>query len=45
LHLQTNGPIDPLTRKKLTLEMLYPNNGLRAAIQEFLDQNPWAFEA
>ncbi len=44
-HIQKNGPVDPLTRQKLTIDMLRPNNGLKAAIRDFLDQNPWAFEA
>ncbi|KAF1314523.1 E3 ubiquitin-protein ligase chip, partial [Globisporangium splendens] len=43
-HLRKNGPVDPLTRKTLTLEMLRPNNSLRSAIQDFLERNPWAFE-
>ncbi|GMF29466.1 unnamed protein product [Phytophthora lilii] len=43
-HLRHNGAIDPLTRKKLTLDMLRPNTSLRAAIQDFLDKNSWAFE-
>lgn len=43
-HLKANGPVDPLTRSKLTLEMLRPNTSLRAAIHDFLERNPWAFE-
>lgn len=43
-HIRSNGPIDPVTRKQLTIEMLRPNVALRAAIDDFLDQNPWAFE-
>ncbi|TYZ59363.1 hypothetical protein PybrP1_002916 [[Pythium] brassicae (nom. inval.)] len=43
-HLRKNGPVDPLTRKQLTFEMLRPNTSLRAAIQDFLEKNPWAFE-
>lgn len=43
-HLRANGPIDPLTRKRLTLDMLRPNPSLRDAIQAYLDQNAWAFE-
>lgn len=43
-HLRTNGAVDPLTRKTLTLDMLRPNTNLRAAIQDYLDKHPWAFE-
>lgn len=43
-HLRANGPIDPLTRKRLTLDMLRPNPALREAIQDYLDKNSWAFE-
>ncbi|KAG6592568.1 E3 ubiquitin-protein ligase CHIP [Phytophthora cinnamomi] len=38
-HLRRNGAVDPLTRKKLTLDMLRPNTSLRAAIQDYLDKN------
>ncbi|KAK1933642.1 E3 ubiquitin-protein ligase CHIP [Phytophthora citrophthora] len=43
-HLRHNGAIDPLTRKRLTLDMLRPNTSLKAAIQDYLDKNSWAFE-
>ncbi|EEY67559.1 uncharacterized protein PITG_17879 [Phytophthora infestans T30-4] len=43
-HLRHNGAIDPLTRKRLTLEMLRPNTCLKAAIQDYLEKNSWAFE-
>ncbi|KAG7386034.1 STIP1 y and U box-containing protein 1 [Phytophthora boehmeriae] len=43
-HLRHNGAIDPLTRKRLTLDMLRPNTSLRSAIQDYLEKNSWAFE-
>ncbi|RLN96128.1 hypothetical protein BBJ28_00006480 [Nothophytophthora sp. Chile5] len=43
-HLRHNGPVDPLTRKRLTPDMLRPNASLRAAIQDYLEKNSWAFE-
>ncbi|ETM38924.1 hypothetical protein L914_14873 [Phytophthora nicotianae] len=43
-HLRHNGAIDPLTRKRLTLDMLRPNTSLKAAIQDYLEKNSWAFE-
>ncbi|TMW63927.1 hypothetical protein Poli38472_014632 [Pythium oligandrum] len=43
-HLKKNGAVDPLTRQRLTLDMIRPNNSLRSAIQEYLEQHPWAFE-
>ncbi|KAE9022834.1 hypothetical protein PR003_g11370 [Phytophthora rubi] len=39
-HLRHNGAIG----KKLTLDMLRPNTSLRAAIQDYLDKNSWAYE-
>ncbi|RLN52633.1 hypothetical protein BBJ28_00009659 [Nothophytophthora sp. Chile5] len=43
-HLRHNGPVDPLTRKRLTPDMLRPNASLRSAIQDYLEKNSWAFE-
>ncbi|KAG7379773.1 STIP1 y and U box-containing protein 1 [Phytophthora pseudosyringae] len=43
-HLRHNGAVDPLTRKRLTLDMLRPNTSLKAAIQDYLEKNSWAFE-
>ncbi|DAZ92623.1 TPA: hypothetical protein N0F65_011889 [Lagenidium giganteum] len=43
-HIRKNGAVDPLTREALTLDMLRPNNALRAVINDFLEKNPWAFE-
>lgn len=44
-HVRRNGAVDPLTRKQLTLDMLRPNTSLKAAVQDFLEKNPWAFES
>ena len=43
-HIRQNGAVDPVTRDRLTIDMLRPNVGLRAAIDHFLEQHPWAFE-
>lgn len=43
-HLKKNGAVDPLTRERLTLDMIRPNNCLRSAIQDYLEKHPWAFE-
>lgn len=43
-HIRQNGAVDPVSRDHLTLDMLRPNVGLRAAIDHFLEQHPWAFE-
>ncbi|EQC32656.1 hypothetical protein SDRG_09632 [Saprolegnia diclina VS20] len=42
-HLDVQA-IDPLTREKLTRAQLRPNVGLRHAIEDFLHENPWAYE-
>nr|CCA17170.1 conserved hypothetical protein [Albugo laibachii Nc14] len=45
LHIHKNGPVEPITRQKLTTDMLRPNNGLRDAIRGYLHAHPWAFES
>ena len=42
-HLRTNGPVEPISRKKFN-GPLYPNISLKLAIEDFLENNPWAFE-
>lgn len=41
-YLSTVKPEDPVTRKPLTKAQLYPNLGLKAAIDAWLAENPWA---
>lgn len=41
-HLRTNGNIEPITRKAFT-GALYSNIALKAGIEAFLEENPWAF--
>ncbi|KAF9893849.1 hypothetical protein FE257_010019 [Aspergillus nanangensis] len=36
--------VDPITRVKMTLDDLRPNYALKAACEEFLDQNGWAVD-
>ncbi|EGR28168.1 u-box domain protein [Ichthyophthirius multifiliis] len=42
-HFKKNGFVDPITRQKIN-KNLYPNLSIKQGIQEFLNQNPWAFE-
>jgi hypothetical protein len=40
-HLK-RSPTDPLTREPLRVEDLRPNLALKAACEEFLEENGWA---
>ena len=42
-HYKLKGPIEPITRKKVEGKC-YPNHALKQAIDDFLKENPWAFE-
>lgn len=44
LHFKTNGNFDPLTREEVKTTDLIINRNIKQAIQEFLAENPWAFE-
>lgn len=35
---------DPITGQKLTVNDLIPNVNMKHAVEDFLEQNPWAFE-
>ncbi|CAD8195736.1 unnamed protein product [Paramecium pentaurelia] len=41
--IQKNGPVDPCTRQPISGEF-YPNHNIKQATQDFLLNNPWAFE-
>eukprot|EP00667_Euglena_gracilis_P011126 EG_transcript_11353 len=42
-HLHKVGQFEPTTREPMTLAQVAPNYNLRAAINEFLEANPWAY--
>jgi|JI6StandDraft_1071083.scaffolds.fasta_scaffold132410_2 STIP1 family protein 1 len=42
-HFRLKGPIEPITRRKVE-GRVFPNHALKQATEEFLKQNPWAFE-
>lgn len=44
-HIVINGGIDPITRNALSLCMLRPNVALREVIEQYLEDNPWAYQA
>lgn len=39
-----NGNFDPMTREHVNPNVLIINKQIRIATQEYLQQNPWAFE-
>lgn len=43
-YLRMGNSQDPVTRTPLTVDQLYPNLALRAAIDSYYDANPWADE-
>lgn len=43
-HFEKNGNFDPMTREEVNPAILIPNKSLKYASQEFLLNNPWAFE-
>jgi hypothetical protein len=42
MHLQKLGHFDPVTRRDLTQDQLFPNLALKEVIDNFLKENPWA---
>lgn len=44
-HLQKVGHFDPVTRAKLTEDMLIPNLAMKEVIDHFLSENEWAIDA
>ena len=43
-HFKTNGGFDPITRQEVDITVLIPNLMLKKASQEYLTQNPWAYQ-
>ena len=43
-HFSMNGNFDPITREDVDPSILIPNKSLKYAIQDYLVNNPWAFE-
>eukprot|EP00301_Raphidiophrys_heterophryoidea_P023820 c7550_g1_i1.p1 GENE.c7550_g1_i1~~c7550_g1_i1.p1 ORF type:complete len:300 (-),score=62.46 c7550_g1_i1:196-1014(-) len=41
-HLRRGNQFDPVTRTRLTLDQLYPNIGIKQAIDCYYETNPWA---
>jgi len=41
-HIQKNGKTDPFTRKPISGH-LYPCIGIKKAIEQFLNANPWGY--
>uniref|UniRef100_A0A7S4BIQ1 E3 ubiquitin-protein ligase CHIP n=1 Tax=Chrysotila carterae TaxID=13221 RepID=A0A7S4BIQ1_CHRCT len=42
-HLDKVGPFDPVTRRQLSIEQVAPNLALKAAIDEYVLERPWAY--
>lgn len=43
-HFQTNGNFDPMTREEVNVNILILNKSIKYATQDYLLNNPWAFE-
>ena len=43
-HFQVNGHFDPMTREKVDGATLTTNQNVKHATEEFVRNNPWAFE-
>lgn len=43
-HLQRVGHFDPVTRTKLTQDLLIPNFAMKEVVDSFLQENEWAHE-
>lgn len=43
-HFEKNGNFDPMTREEVDPNVLILNKQIKQATQDFLMQNPWAFE-
>lgn len=43
-HLQRVGHFDPVTRTKLTQDMLIPNYSMKEVVDHFLSENEWAHD-
>lgn len=43
-HFTVNGNFDPMTREEVDTSIMIPNKSLKYAIQDYLLNNPWAFE-
>ncbi|WOL00897.1 hypothetical protein Cni_G09610 [Canna indica] len=42
-HLEKVGNFDPITRRPLEQHQLVPNLAMKAAVQAYLDEHPWAY--
>ena len=42
-HFKHNGQNDPLTREEVNYK-LFPNKAMKAAVEGYLAQNPWAYD-
>lgn len=43
-HFEKNGNFDPMTREEVDPKVLILNKQIKQATQDFLMNNPWAFE-
>ena len=43
-HFNMSGAFDPVTRQQVDPDVLIPNHMLKKASQDFLSQNPWAYQ-
>ena len=43
-HFEMNGNVDPMTREDVNPDSLIENKSIKHATEEFLKENPWAYE-
>ena len=43
-HFEMNGNFDPMTREQVDPHILIVNKQIKQATQDYLMNNPWAFE-
>ena len=43
-HFEVNGKICPMTRDEISDDSLIENKSIKHATEEFLKENPWAYE-
>ena len=44
LHFEKNGYFDPVTRDEVDPKIMIPNIHLKKASDDFLTNNPWAYQ-
>ena len=43
-YLKENQNKDPISKKEVKHNIMYPNINLKKAVEHYLEKNPWAFD-